>query len=96
MSETLNEAVTALNSKLDGEGFDGTVKFVLGDEGSLMIDGQGARIGDDEADVTLSADAETFQQIFEGEMNPTNAFMSGKLSIDGDMGAAMRLASILA
>ncbi|WGW02304.1 SCP2 sterol-binding domain-containing protein [Tropicibacter oceani] len=95
MSDTLNSAVTALNEKLSGSGFDGTAKFVLGDEGSLIIDSDGARIGDDDADVTLSADADTFQQIFEGEMNPTNAFMAGKLTIDGDMGAAMRLASLL-
>ncbi|MFZ7090061.1 SCP2 sterol-binding domain-containing protein [Primorskyibacter sp. 2E233] len=95
MSETLTAAVTALNEKLAGEGFDGTAKFVLGDEGSLMIDSDGARIGDDDADVTLSADVDTFQQIFEGETNPTNAFMSGKLTVDGDMGAAMRLASLL-
>ena len=95
MSDTLSAAVTALNEKLDGQGFDGTAKFVLGDEGSIIVDSDGARAGDDEADVTLSADTDTFQQIFEGEMNPTNAFMSGKLSVDGDMGAAMRLASLL-
>ena len=95
MSDTLNEAVTALNGKLAGNGFEGTAKFVLGDAGSLVIDSNGARIGDDDADVTLSADADTFQQIFEGDMNPTSAFMSGKLTIDGDMGAAMRLASLL-
>ncbi|WP_136442669.1 SCP2 sterol-binding domain-containing protein [Pacificoceanicola onchidii] len=95
MSETLTTAVEALNDKLGGQGFDGTAKFVLGDDGSLMIDSDGARLGDDDADVTLTAETETFQQIFEGELNPTNAFMAGKLTIDGDMGAAMRLASLL-
>lgn len=96
MSDTLNAAVAALNEKLDGQGFDGIAKFVLGDKGSLIIDSDGARLGDEDADVTLSSDTETFQQIFEGDLNPTNAFMAGKLTIDGDMGAAMRLASILA
>jgi putative sterol carrier protein len=32
----------------------------------------------------------------DGEMNPTAAFMQGKLAIDGDMGAAMRLGSVFA
>ena len=46
--------------------------------------------------MTLSADVETFQSILDGELNPTAAFMSGKLTVDGDMGAAMRLGSVLA
>lgn len=96
MSETLSAAVKALNEKLDGAGFDGTARFVMGDEGSFIIDQSGARMGEDEADVTLTADVETFQQIFEGDLNPTSAFMSGKLAIDGDMGAAMKLAQVLA
>lgn len=95
MSETLTTAAAALNEKLGGQGFDGTAKFVLDGDGSLMIDSDGARVGDDDADVTLTAETETFQQIFDGELNPTNAFMAGKLTIDGDMGAAMRLASLL-
>ncbi|MDA7425282.1 SCP2 sterol-binding domain-containing protein [Thalassococcus lentus] len=95
MSDTLTAAVAALNEKMEGSGFDGTAKFVLGDEGSFVIDESGARMGDDDADVTLTADVETFQQIFEGELNPTTAFMSGKLAIDGDMGAAMKLAQVL-
>lgn len=95
MSDTLTAAVAALNEKMEGSGFDGTAKFVLGDEGSFVIDESGARLGDDDADVTLTADVDTFQQIFEGELNPTTAFMSGKLAIDGDMGAAMKLAQVL-
>ncbi|MFW2542033.1 SCP2 sterol-binding domain-containing protein [Primorskyibacter sp. 2E107] len=95
MSDTLTTAVAALNEKLDGEGFDGTAKFVLEGDGSLMVDSSGARIADEDADVTLTAEPETFQQIFDGELNPTNAFMAGKLTIDGDMGAAMRLATLL-
>ena len=31
-----------------------------------------------------------------GDTNPTSAFMTGKLKVDGDMGMAMKLASALA
>ena len=51
---------------------------------------------DDEADVTLTADADTFQSIMSGDLDPTAAFMTGKLAVDGDMGMAMKLGSVLA
>ncbi len=96
MSDILNQAVTVLNEKLDGADFDGTAKFDIEGEGAVMIDATGARAADDAADVTLSADADTFQEILSGETNPTSAFMTGKLKIDGDMGMAMKLATVLA
>jgi putative sterol carrier protein len=89
-------AVEALKAKLGDEGFDGVAKFVIAGEGAVMIDGTGVRAANEEADVTLTADAGTFQDILDGALNPTTAFMSGRLAIDGDMGAAMRLGSVLA
>lgn len=94
MSDMINEAVNALNQKLSG-GFDGIAKFVIEGEGAIMLDAGGVRAADEEADVTLTASADTFQQILHGEMDPTSAFMSGKLSVDGDMGMAMKLGSAL-
>ncbi|SFS04430.1 SCP2 sterol-binding domain-containing protein [Yoonia litorea] len=94
MSDVVAQAVDALNAKMDG-GFDGTAKFVIEDEGSIIIDGNGAHAGDEDADVTLTASTETFKAILDGEMNPTTAFMTGKLAVDGDMGAAMRLSGVL-
>jgi len=94
MSDVITEAVKALNLKLDG-GFDGLAKFMIKGEGGVMIDSDGARAGDDEADVTLSASAEVFEAILAGEQNPTTAFMTGKLSVDGDMGLAMKLGAAL-
>jgi putative sterol carrier protein len=95
MSDILDKAAAELSAKMPG-GFDGSAKFHLNGEGSIIADRDGVRVGDDDTDVTLTADAETFQAIIAGEMNPTGAFMSGKLSVDGDMGMAMKLASALA
>lgn len=94
MSTVIEAAVVALNEKLGG-GFDGTAKFVIEGEGAVVVDTDGARAGDDDTDVTLTADADTFQSIMSGELNPTTAFMTGKLSIDGDMGMAMKLGGAL-
>ncbi|MEL6620899.1 MAG: SCP2 sterol-binding domain-containing protein [Pseudomonadota bacterium] len=96
MSDTINQAVTLLNEKLSGSDFSGSAKFDIEGEGAITMDASGARAGDEPADVTLSADADTFREILEGETNPTSAFMTGKLKVDGDMGMAMKLASVLA
>ena len=95
MSDVINEAVTQLNAKMGGNGFDGTAKFVIEDEVAIIIDQTGARAADDDADVTLTASADVFKAILDDELNPTTAFMTGKLSVDGDMGMAMKLTSVL-
>lgn len=94
MSNVIDAAVAALSKRVSG-GFDGVAKFVLTDEGAIMIDGSGVRAGDEEADVTLTATPEVFRAILDGELNATMAFMSGKLKVDGSMGMAMKLGSVL-
>jgi putative sterol carrier protein len=50
--------------------------------------------GEGAADATIETSAETFEKIVSGEQNPTTAYMTGKLKIKGDMGAAMKLQKI--
>jgi putative sterol carrier protein len=47
--------------------------------------------GGGDADATIRASEETFRAIAAREQNPTTAYMTGKLKIEGDMGAAMKL-----
>jgi putative sterol carrier protein len=94
MSKIVEAAVTELSAKMP-DGFAGVAKFVIEGEGALMIDGNGVRAGDDTADVTLTASAETFQGIMTGDVDATAAFMQGKLSVEGDMGMAMQLGAAL-
>ena len=63
----------------------GVWKVDVTDAGIEVTEGGG------DADVTIHASEETFRAIAEGKQNPTTAFMTGKLKIDGDMGAAMKL-----
>ncbi len=95
MSDVIDAAVKALAAKMT-DGFDGLAKFVIEGEGAIMVDADGARAGDEPADVTMTATAEVFEALMTGEMNPTTAFMTGKLSVDGSMGLAMKLGAALA
>lgn len=96
MSNIVDGAVGRLNEKLAGGSFAGTAKFEIQGEGSIIVDSDGARAGDEVTDVTMSADADTFQSILAGDADPTAAFMSGKLSVEGDMAIAMQMAAALA
>ena len=95
MSSVVVAAVAALSQKLS-RGVSGRVKIVIEGEGAVMADATGVRAGDEEADVTLFADAETFQGMMTGEVSPTSAYMTGKLRVEGDMGLAMQLGASLA
>jgi putative sterol carrier protein len=56
------------------------------DDGAVTVD-EGAS----DADCTISASQENFEKLVARELNPTTAYMTGKLKIKGDMGAAMKL-----
>ncbi|HEV8179444.1 MAG TPA: SCP2 sterol-binding domain-containing protein [Gaiellaceae bacterium] len=56
------------------------------EEGSVRV-----VAGIEDADVTISSSQEVFEKIIAGEQNPTSAYMTGKLKLKGDMGAAMKL-----
>jgi putative sterol carrier protein len=63
----------------------GAWTVAIADGAITVTEGAGA------ADCTFSASEENFQKIVAGEQNPTTAYMTGKLKIKGDMGAAMKL-----
>lgn len=95
MSDIIETAVNALNERIEGS-IDSSVKFQIEGVGAIRIDENGVSQDDSEADCTLIADQDVFQSIMSGDLNPTSAFMSGKLRVEGDMSAAMKLGSLLA
>ena len=91
--ETLKER--AANSDALGS----TLKFDLGDEQCVYIDGSGDKNvvseEDKEADCVVNVAIEDLEQMMAGDLNPMGAFMSGKLKVKGDMGVAMKLQSLM-
>jgi putative sterol carrier protein len=76
-------------------GVNNSYLFDIDGEGQWLVsvaDGSvNVREGTGDADATIEASSETFEKIVSGEQNPTTAYMTGKLKIKGDMGAAMKL-----
>ena len=94
MSQTLADFQATLDPKARGE-IRGTAKLEIADEGCIMLSEDGARIGDEAADVTLKASVATFLAILDGSQNPITAYMSGKLKVDGNAQRALKVSSIL-
>ena len=74
-------------------------KFNLGDTGILLVDGtQNPAVVSEEdvdADTTFICTPEVMQGLLNGTQDPTMAFMTGKLKVQGSMGNALKLASLL-
>ena len=74
------------------------VKFDFGDAGKIYLDGVGGKVSSEDtaADTTIKVKLEDFVAMAQGQLDPTAAFMQGKLRVEGDMGVAMQLQGVMA
>jgi len=98
MAETVQEFFAQLPSRADSSktaGMTNSYLFDIVGAGTWKVDVDDGTVtvseGSGDADVTIATSQETFQKIIDGEQNPTSAYMTGKLKVKGDMGAAMKL-----
>jgi len=98
MTETVQEFFTSLPSRADSSktaGMTNSYFFDIEGAGQWTVDVDDGAVtvkeGGGDADVTISTSQETFEKIIAGDQNPTSAYMTGKLKVKGDMGAAMKL-----
>ncbi len=75
-----------------------TLKFDFGDD-RLLIDGTKTPAvmshDDGDADCTIVITPENLEKIMAGQLDPTMAFMTGKLKVKGSTAIAMKLSSVL-
>ena len=98
MSDTVSEFFQGLPSRVDAAktaGMNNSYVFDIEGAGTWTVRVADGKVtvdeGDTGGDCTISTSVETFEKVLKGEQNPTAAYMSGKLKIKGDMGAAMKL-----
>ncbi|MCA8897732.1 MAG: SCP2 sterol-binding domain-containing protein [Hyphomonas sp.] len=94
LAELTSKAAAAVAG---GSDFKKKVKFDFGSVGKLLIDGVAGKAdnSDGDADATISVDWDDFKKISEGALDPTMAFMQGKLKVAGDMSVAMQLQNLM-
>ncbi len=97
---TLEEITEGMRNRVgDDSGLDATLKFDFGDDGVIYLDGSSTpntvTNEDKDADCTMKISKENFLAMVGGELDGTTAFMMGKLKIEGNMGVAMKLQSVL-
>ena len=92
------EFFDTLESRVDTSktaGMNNSYLFDIEGAGKWKVDVQdgSVKVTEDaeDADVTITTSEETFEKITSGEQNATSAYMTGKLKVKGDMGAAMKL-----
>ena len=98
MSESVQDFFQNLETRADSSktaGMNNSYVFDIEGAGQWKVDVDDGKVtvteGGGDADATIQASQETFERIVAGEQNPTSAYMTGKLKIKGDMGAAMKL-----
>jgi putative sterol carrier protein len=92
------EFFESLESRVDESktaGMNNSFLFDIDGAGKWKVDVNDGRVsvteGEADADAIISTSEETFTKLINGEQNPTSAYMTGKLKVKGDMGAAMKL-----
>ena len=73
------------------------VKFDFGDVGKIFLDGGAGKVSTEDAaaDTTIKVKLDDFVAMAQGSLDATAAFMQGKLRVEGDMGVAMQLQSVM-
>lgn len=97
---TLEEITEGIRQRVgEDSGLDATLKFDFGDDGVVFVDGASTpntvSNEDQDADCTMKISKENFLKMVNGELDGTTAFMMGKLKVEGNMGVAMKLQSVL-
>lgn len=97
---TYSDVVETFRSRaLEFAPLNARVLLDLGEDGCLLVDATDSpptvREGAGEADCTIRVSLENLEKLMSGAMSPTLAYTLGRLKIEGSMGLAMKVASLL-
>jgi putative sterol carrier protein len=94
---SLEDITARLKKAVDQQPVAGkSVTLDLKGEGYIHISGASVTNENTPADCTVIVSKDDLVAMTQGELDPTSAFMTGKLKINGDMSVAMSLQPLLA
>ena len=95
----MSEALDFVKQNAEGKDLSvlpGSIKWVVDSQIVIMNPDNGEITDDDaEAACTITTDMETFKGMYDKSVSPQAAFMTGKLKVEGDMGIALKLQSVI-
>jgi putative sterol carrier protein len=92
---SIQDVAEQIRPRVESSDFDRSVKFDTGSDGVIVIDGATISTIDAPADCTIKLSLSDLEDLISGELNPTAAFMQGKLKVEGDMSVAMSLSQLV-
>ena len=95
----MSEALDFVKQNAEGKDLSvlpGSIKWVV-DSQIVFMNPDNVEITDDDAEAacTITTDMETFKGMYDKSVSPQAAFMTGKLKVEGDMGIALKLQSVI-
>jgi putative sterol carrier protein len=98
VAQSAKEFFDTLETRVDpakAQGVNASYLFDVTGAGAWKVDvsDSGVKVteGASDAATTITVAEGDFERLVAGELNPMTAFMTGKLKVKGDMGAAMKL-----
>jgi putative sterol carrier protein len=97
---TIDDITRELRERIGPDsGFGLVAKIDFEGQGVIRIDAQAnPNVVDNQdlpADCTIVISVQNLVKLYRGELDPTLAFMQGKMKINGDLAAAMKLGALL-
>ena len=95
----MSEALDFVKQNAEGKDLSvlpGSIKWVVDSQIVFMNPDNGEITDDDvEAACTITTDMENFKGMYDKSVSPQAAFMTGKLKVEGDMGIALKLQTVI-
>ena len=95
LNDRIEDLIEILEQSVSGEGLGASLKFDLGGDGVVCIDGSVVSREDAPADTVLTTSLDVFSEICRGHTDAVQAYFRGRLALSGSERQAMRLSLLI-
>lgn len=92
---TFDDIINLMRKGSETVGFSDRLKFDCGDDGVILLTPEGVSQEDADANCTITITTENLGKLIKGKLNPITGVAMGKLKVNGNPAAALKLMSLL-